>query len=308
MPALRVAVPSKDVAEDLAAHAGDRLVEVMVWVVGDPEPPEPFDMLVLTYMIPAPELRRLPTGVARVLQGQSLGYDGVADNLGPGFVYANAVEVHEASTAELAVGLMIADRRGFPTFFDAGQRGEWAHGPQPGLAGSRVLLLGVGGVGEQLRRRLESFEVDLVRVAQRARDDEHGKVHGAGELDALLPGADIVVLAVPLNESTQGMVSDDFLGRMKDGALLINVARGPVVDTAALVEAAQGGRIRAALDVTDPEPLPPDHPLWSAPTVTITPHIGGFTGAMRPRMRRVLLRQIDLLLAGSDPENVVVRT
>ncbi|MBO0691550.1 MAG: hypothetical protein J2P58_01525 [Acidimicrobiaceae bacterium] len=308
MPALRVAVPSNELAEDLAAHAGDRSIETTVWVVGDPPPAAPFDILVLTYMIPAPELRRLPAGVARVLQGQSLGYDGVAENLGPGFVYCNAVEVHEASTAELAVGLMIADRRGFPTFFDAGKRGEWAHGPQPGLAGSRVLLLGVGGVGEQLRRRLDPFEVDLVRAARRPRDDEHGWVHGIDRLDALLPEADIVVLAVPLDETTRGMVSHDFLAQMKDGALLVNVARGPVVDTAALVEAVRHGRIRAALDVTDPEPLPPDHPLWSAPTVTISPHIGGFTGAMRPRMRRVLLRQIDLLLAGRDPENVVVRT
>lgn len=308
MPALHVAVPSKDLAEDLAAHAGDRSIEVTEWLIGDPPPEEAFDVLVLTYMIPAPELRRLPAGVARVLQGQSLGYDGVADNLAPGFVYCNAVEVHEASTAELAVGLMIADRRGFPTFFDAAQRGEWAHGPQVGLAGSRVLLLGVGGVGEQLRRRLESFEVDLVRVARHARDDGYGRVHGSGELDALLPGADIVVLAVPLDDTTRGMVSGDFLRRMKDGALLLNVARGPVVDTAALLEAVRHGRIHAALDVTDPEPLPPDHPLWAVPTVTITPHIGGFTGAMRPRMRRVLLRQIDLLLAGREPENVVVRT
>ncbi|MCL2393926.1 MAG: dihydrofolate reductase [Acidimicrobiaceae bacterium] len=308
MPALRVGVPSEELAEDLAAHAGERPVDVTVWVVGDPPPATPFDILVLTYMIPAPELRRLPAGVARVLQGQSLGYDGVADNLGPGFVYCNAVEVHEASTAELAVGLMIADRRGFPTFFDAGGRGEWAHGPQPGLAGSQVLLLGVGGVGEQVRRRLEAFEVDLVRAARRPRADEHGWVHGIDRLDALLAEADIVVLAVPLDGSTRGMVSTDFLAQMKDGALLVNVARGPVVDTAALVEAVRDGRIRAALDVTDPEPLPPDHPLWSAPTVTITPHIGGFTGAMRWRMRRVLLRQIDLLLAGSDPEDVVVRT
>jgi phosphoglycerate dehydrogenase-like enzyme len=308
MSALRVGVPSEDLAGDLAAHAADRSVAVAVWVIGDPPPAEPFDILVLTYMVPAPELQRLPPGVARVLQGQSLGYDGVADNLGPGFVYCNAVEVHEASTAELAMGLMIADRRGFPTFFDAARRGEWAHGPQPGLAGSRVLLLGVGGVGEQLRRRLEPFEVDLVRVGRRLRNDDHGTVSSPDDLDVLLPDADIVVLAVPLDETTRGMVSHDFLGRMQDGALLVNVARGPVVDTGALVEAVRDGRIRAALDVTDPEPLPPDHPLWSAPTVTITPHIGGFTGAMRWRMRRVLLRQIDLLLAGRDPEDVVVRT
>lgn len=308
MAALRVAVPEEDLVTDLLAHAEGRELEVGKWSVGDPPPPAPFDLLCLTYMIPAPELRRLPAGVARVLQSQTLGYDGVAEHLGPGFVYCNAVEVHEASTAELTIGLLVACQRGFPTFFDAGRRGEWAHARQIGLAGSRVVLLGVGGVGREICRRLDAFEVDLVRVGRRARDDEFGAVHGADRLDELLPGADVVILAVPLDDTTRGMVSHDFLGRMADGALLVNVARGPVVDTDALVDAVADGRIRAALDVTDPEPLPPDHPLWSAPSVFITPHIGGFTAAMRWRMRRVLLRQIDLLAAGVDPANVIFRT
>jgi phosphoglycerate dehydrogenase-like enzyme/SAM-dependent methyltransferase len=305
---VRVAVPEKQMAEDLTAHAGDFAIETSIWSIGDPPPAEPFDILLLEYKAPGPELRQLPAGATRVVQSPALGYDGVATNLGRGFVFCNAAGVHEATTAELAVGLMIADRRGFPTFFDAQQRGEWAHGLQPGLAGSRVLLVGTGGVGEALRRRLEAFEVDLVRVGRRARADTHGPVHGADELGDLLPTADIVVLAVPLDDSTRGMVSEDFLARMRNGSLLVNVARGPVVDTDALVEHVREGRIHAALDVTDPEPLPPDHALWAAPTVFITPHIGGYSGALRWRLRRLLLRQIDLLAAGRDPVNVVYRT
>lgn len=304
MSVVRVAVPDGE----LGARLVDLRAEVSIWCFGDPPPSIPFDLLVLPYMVPASRLRDLPPGVARVLQSQTLGYDGVVDTLGPGYLYCNAVEVHEASTAELAVGLMIAERRGIPTFVDAQRTGRWAHGPQPGLAGSRVLLLGTGGVGEQLRLRLAPFEVELTRVGRRARDDEHGTIHGADELARLLPGADIVALAVPLDETTRGMVSHDFLARMKDGALLLNVARGPVVDTAALVEAVARGRIHAALDVTDPEPLPPDHPLWSAPTVTITPHVGGYTGAMAPRIRRVIQRQVELLAAGLEPTHVVLRT
>ncbi|MFG2043517.1 2-hydroxyacid dehydrogenase [Dactylosporangium sp. NPDC048998] len=301
---LHVAVPD----EGLVTQLADTGARLSVWTIGRPPPVVPFDLLVLPYMIPADELRRLPAGIAPVVQSQTLGYDGVADRLPPGFVYCNAPDVHEASTAELAVGMIIAVRRGFPGFGGAQLEHRWAHSRQPGLAGSRVLLLGVGGVGEQLRIRLEPFEVDLVRVARTARRDAHGPVHATAELPGLLPTADVVVVAVPLTAQTRGLVSHDFLAAMKDGALLVNVARGPVADTAALVAHAAKGRLHLALDVTDPEPLPSDHPLWSAPNVLITPHVGGHTDAMAPRMRRVIRTQIERLSAGLRPANIVVET
>src|SRR5690606_30484559 len=139
------------------------------------------------------------------------------------------------------------------------------------LAGKRVLIVGAGDIGVGVAARLAPFEVSITRVARRPRPG----VHGVDELPELLPHADVVALLVPLTDATRGMVDKDFLGRMADGALLVNAARGPVVDTAALTEELSTGRIGAALDVTDPEPLPPDHPLWRMPNVLITPHVAG---------------------------------
>jgi len=301
---VQVAVPDQGLVAQLTGTGAD----FTVWTIGRPPPPAPFDLLVLPYMIAAAELRGLPAGIAPVVQSQTLGYDGVAGNLPPGFVYCNAPDVHEASTAELAVGMIIADRRGLPGFGAVQREHRWAHARRPGLAGSRVLLLGVGGVGEQLRIRLAPFEVDLVRVARTARHDAHGPVHAITGLPALLPTADVVVVAVSLTPGTRGLVSHDFLAAMRDGALLVNVARGPVADTAALLAHTAQGRLHVALDVTDPEPLPPEHPLWSAPNVLITPHVGGHTDAMAPRMRRVIRTQIERLAAGRPPANIVLET
>src|SRR5699024_4574015 len=142
---------------------------------------------------------------------------------------------------------------------------HWRWLQRPSLADRTVIVLGHGGVGRETARRLAAFDVDLVRVASHARDDDAGRIHGVDELPELLPRADVVVLAVRLSRDTYRLVDDAFLTSMRDGALLVNVARGKVVDTDALVAHLQAGRIRAALDVTDPEPLPPGHPLWSAP-------------------------------------------
>jgi phosphoglycerate dehydrogenase-like enzyme len=130
-------------------------------------------------------------------------------------------------------------------------------------------------------------------------------VSGFGELPDLLPEADVVVLTVPYTAETRGMVDAAFLGAMKDGALLVNVARGPVVDTAALVAETSSGRLRAALDVTDPEPLPPDHPLWALPNVLVSPHVGGNTSAFLPRARRLVLDQLRRHAAGEPLRNVI---
>jgi phosphoglycerate dehydrogenase-like enzyme len=170
------------------------------------------------------------------------------------------------------------------------------------------LLIGYGGVGRAIESRLAPFEVQLTRVAGRRRQDEAGVVHGIGELDELLPEAEVVIVCVPLNDSTTGFVDEGFLSAMPDGALLVNVARGKVADTAALTRHALQGRLRFALDVTDPEPLPDDHPLLNLPNVLITPHIGGASSSMETRMARLLHTQIQRLREGQEPANVVLRT
>lgn len=303
---LLVAVPDATMLERLKPLPAG--VESIVWTLGSKPVDRCFDLLVLPYMIPAAALAGLAGQAAAVVQAQMLGFDGVADHLPQGHVYCNAVDVHEAATAELVLTLILASQRGIPDFVRAADAGGWAHERYPGLAMQRVLLLGVGGVGRQTAQRLAPFDVDLVRIARTARHDEFGDVRGWGELDALLPTADIVVLAVPLDDSTRGLVDDAFLGAMKDGALLVNVARGPVVDTDALTRAVASGRVRAAVDVTDPEPLPAGHPLWALPGALISPHVGGDVDSMSRRMDRLVREQIALLLAGEPPKHVVVRT
>ncbi|MFC6356499.1 2-hydroxyacid dehydrogenase [Luethyella okanaganae] len=282
-------------------------VELIVWNLSDAAPRDRIDIVVPPYMGGPSPLARLAGVETRLVQSQSIGYDGVADHLPAGHVFANAATVHETSTAELALALILAAQRGIPDFVRAAERGQWAPARHASLADRTVLLVGYGGVGAAIAARLRPFEVDIVRVASRARDDETGHVHGADELPALLPKADIVVVGVPLTDATRHLVDDAFLTAMRDGALLVNIARGPVADTEALVAHATSGRLRLALDVTDPEPLPHGHPLFSLPNVLVSPHVGGASTAMMPRMGRLLRRQIDHLLAGEEPENVVLR-
>jgi len=300
-----VAVPDTEMRDRLSPPPG---VELVVWPLGAPPTDTTFDLLVLPYMIAAPALHGLAGQKASYVQAQMLGYDGVEEHLPPGYVYCNAVDVHEAATAELTLALILSSQRGIPDFVTAARDGVWAHERYPGLAMQRVLVLGTGGVGRQIAQRLVPFDVELVRVARSARHDDFGEVHAWDELETLLPQADIVVLAVPLNDSTRGLVDDEFLGRMASGSLLVNVARGPVVDTAALTRAVEAGRIRAAMDVTDPEPLASDHPLWTLPGVLISPHVGGDVGSMSRRFDRLVLEQIDRILSGNSPKNVVVRS
>ena len=299
-----VGLPDSEMLERLGPQPHG--VEVTVWALGSEPVDRRFDLLVLPYMIPPTALSGLTEQAVSVVQAQMLGFDGVAEYLPPGVVYCNAVDVHEAATAELALALILASQRGIPDFVRAGDSGVWAHERYPGLAMQRVLVLGAGGVGRQVAQRLAPFDVDLMRFARTARSDDLGDVHGWDTLVDHLPMADVVVLAVPLSDSTRGLVDDDFLARMKRDALLVNVARGPVVDTDALTRAVERGHVRAAIDVTDPEPLPPQHPLWQLPGVLISPHVGGDVGSMSRRMDRLVREQIDLLRASRPPKNVVV--
>ncbi len=218
----------------------------------------------------------------------------------------NARGLHDASTAELALTLTLAALRGIPDFVRGQDAGEWRQGFQPALADKSVLIVGYGSIGSAIEDRLTPFECARVaRVARTARETLRGPVHPLSSLYALLPDADVVVLATPLTEETRGLVGRDFLARMKDGALLVNIARGGIVDTAALLAELESGRLRAALDVTDPEPLPAGHPLWHAPGVLITPHVGGPSSAFLPRAKRLLREQLTLFAAGEAVRNVV---
>lgn len=243
-----------------------------------------------------PRLPRL-----RAVQTLTAGVEHVRPYLPDGVTLCNARGVHDASTAELALALTLASLRGIPGFVRAQERGEWSHQALTSLADRTVLIVGYGGIGAAIERRLVPFECDVLRVARRARDH----VAGLDALPMLLGEADVVVLAVPMTEQTRGMVDADFLAAMKDGALLVNVSRGPVVRTDALLGELTSGRLRAALDVTDPEPLPEGHPLWSAPGLLISPHVGGATSAMWPRAHDLVSRQLARFAAGEPLTNVV---
>ncbi|MFF1453330.1 2-hydroxyacid dehydrogenase [Streptomyces sp. NPDC058274] len=279
-------------------------------------PADPADcaFYVVPYMKgPDVAVRPLP-GMTSVqaLQTLSAGIDHVEPGLRylrPGVRLCNARGVHEASTGELTLALILASLRGIPDFVRGQDKEEWRSGFRPALADKCVLIVGYGSIGSAIEDRLAPFELARVaRVARSARTTERGPVHPLTELPALLPEADVVILSTPLTESTRGLVNADFLGRMKDGALLVNVSRGPVVDTKALLAELDTGRITAALDVTDPEPLPPGHPLWHAPGALISPHVGGPTSAFRPRAKRLLVAQLNRFARGEPLDNVVLTT
>ncbi len=208
--------------------------------------------------------------------------------------------MHEASTSELTLALILASQRGIPDFVRAGDEGRWVPRWHESLADRTVLLVGYGGVGKAIESRLLPFETTVVRVARSERVDERGTVHAMTSLPELLPLADIVVIAVPLTDETTHLVDDDFLATMRDGSLLVNIARGPVADAHALIAHATSGRLRLALDVTDPEPLPTGHPLFALPNVLITPHIGGATTAALPRIALLLKEQIARMRNGEN--------
>ncbi|WP_329334392.1 2-hydroxyacid dehydrogenase [Streptomyces sp. NBC_00663] len=256
---------------------------------------------------PLKEMRNL-----QLVQTLTAGVDDVMaqlSDLAPGVRLCNARGVHEASTAELALTLTLASLRGIPGFVRAQQQEDWQGDFRPALADKNVLIVGYGSIGAAIEDRLVPFEVARVaRVARSPRTTERGPVHPLTDLPALLPEADVVILSTPLNDSTRGLVNAEFLARMKDGALLVNVARGGVVDTKALLAELESGRITAALDVVDPEPLPKGHPLWQAPGVLISPHVGGPTSAFLPRAKRLLVDQLGRFVNREPLRNVILTT
>ena len=237
-----------------------------------------------------------------VVQTLSAGVDNIRGRVPDGVTLCNGRGIHDTSTAELTVALILASLRELPRFVRQQERGEWIRdGFTQSLADKRVLIVGYGAIGAAIEARLLPFECEVVRVARTAR----AGVQAIGELPALLPEADVVVLIVPLTTETRGLVDADFLARMRPGALMVNMARGQVVETEALVEALHAGRITAAVDVTDPEPPPAGHPLWSAPGLLISPHTGGASSAMWPRAYRLVRAQLERYATGEPLANVM---
>jgi phosphoglycerate dehydrogenase-like enzyme len=254
------------------------------------------------YMGPQPNahlMQQMPN--LDVCQLLTAGFDYAVQHLPASVTLCNAKGVHDASTSELAIGLILASLRGIDDAARDMTSGTWNHRPHVSLADRRVLVIGTGGVGRAIHDRLLPFEVSIRMMARTLRDG----IATPDQLPVLLPQCDIVVIAVPLDDSTRQLVNAEFLAQMRDDALLINVSRGAVADTEAIV--AEAGRLRFALDVTDPEPLPSDHPLWSSPHVLITPHLGGNTTAFIPRATQLVSEQVARWQSGGQLDCIVVK-
>lgn len=308
MPSIRtVSFPDRDLLDRLSPLPEG--IRGTVWdLKSDPEDAAlaEIDAVVLPYIDAGAVLGSLSKASnLQLVQTQSTGYDGVPEAAGPAAAVATAAGVHAAATAELAVGLILAKLRGIDAAVRDQQTGSWRPQRRPSLADRRVLLLGVGGIGHEIARRLAPFEVELTRVGSSARTDEHGEVHAAAELVSLAATHDVLVAVTPLSEATHRLVNAEVLAALPDGALVVNVGRGPVVDTEALTAEVLSGRLHCALDVVDPEPLPSDHPLWRSENALITPHVGGNASAFEPRIVRLLARQLEALAAGNRPANLV---
>jgi phosphoglycerate dehydrogenase-like enzyme len=232
------------------------------------------------FLVPSPGDRRigelLPRmSSLRVIQTLSAGVDWLLPIAPPGVTVCDASGTRDVPVSEWVLATILASRKLLPELRDCQREHVWHWRESSELADSTVMILGYGAIGAAVEARLVPFDVRLIRVARRARVG----VHAVDELVDLLPHAEILVVLLPLTQATIGLLDADSLRRLPPGALLVNAARGQIVDTEALVELLAAGRLRAALDVTDPEPLPPEHPLWDAPGVLLTPHMAGDTSA-----------------------------
>lgn len=249
------------------------------------------------------QLKELPQ--LKVVQTLTAGYEHIQPYVPAGVTLCNAAGLHDASTAELAIALSLAVGRRIGTAAQRQLTGSWDFQWGNSLADKRVLIVGYGHIGQAIERRLAGFETaSVTRVARRART-EPVPVHPIEDLHQLLPHTDVLILITPLTAQTEKMIDRQALALLPDGAQVINVGRGKLIDTDALVAELNSGRITAGMDVTDPEPLPVDHPLWRAPGVVITPHVGGASSAFYPRADALIAAQLRRFATGQDLENVI---
>jgi len=288
----------------------DRDVEIDVWI------PDPYSTKAIRAW---PHLR----GVKLVL-AMMAGTEWIPSTVGPHVTICNAHGAHNISTAEWTVAAILTVLKYFPLYLDIQRSGIWkrrfeasahyakitgdTHTSYPPvlaeeLTGKTVLLVGYGAIGKEIERMLDPFAVQMIRVARTARSEP--EVHAVSELDSLLPRVDVVILILPSTAESRGLIGKRQLGLLRQGALLVNAARGPIVETDALVEALSAGRIRAALDVTEPEPLPEGHPLWRCPNLLLTPHIGGSTPQFAPRALGAVADELRRYVNGEPLRNVV---
>jgi phosphoglycerate dehydrogenase-like enzyme len=260
-------------------------------------------------------------GVKLVLSMMA-GTEWIPPVVGPEVTICNAHGAHNIATSEWAVSAILSMLKYFPLYQDIQRSGQWkrrfeATGQYERLNGDKrplyppvlleeltgktVLLVGHGGIGKEIERKLAAFDVEMLRVARSARPG----VHAVSELDSLLPSADVVVLILPLTAESHWLIDRRQLALMRQGALLVNAARGAIVNTDALVEALNAGKIRAALDVTDPEPLPEGHALWSCPNLLLTPHIAGSSPQFSPRALRTAVDELRRYMSGAPLKNMV---
>lgn len=301
-----VSFPDRSWLDDVGPIEG---ITSLVWDPQAGPPSEDVEVFIAPYMAPSEQIAVVAEKPSvRLVQLLSAGADAALPVVPEDVSVARAKGVHDAATAELAVALVLASQRGFDEFARAQTKGEWLPRHfRRGLTDKRVLLLGYGSVGRAIAERLAPFEISLTAVASRARggDELVDRVHGIDELAALTPEHDILVSVLPGSDATAGILDDAILAAVPDGGLVCNVGRGNALVTEDALR--HTGRLRFALDVTDPEPLPSDHPLWSEPGVIISPHTGGVTEAFRPRMVALLREQLRRVAAGEEPLHVVTR-
>ena len=303
---LTVTVPDQELLDRLSDM--NNRVELVLWDLLSPLPKDVAErvrVVQIGHYWAAPERwkRLYETPNLEYVMLPSAGFEHAIPRVPPGTILCNGRGVHSTGTSELALALVLASQRGLVDALAAQRDARWYNPELSSLADRRVLVVGAGSVAQAVVDRLVPFEVEITQVARTARDG----IHGIDELVPLLRDADIVVLTVPGGPDTYHLLDATALAALPDGALVVNVARGPVVDTDALLAELQSGRLRAALDVTDPEPLPGDHPLWHAQNTIITAHQGGNTDATYARVASLVRRQLEHLLAGEEPENVVAR-
>jgi phosphoglycerate dehydrogenase-like enzyme len=288
----------------------DHEIEIDVWI------PDPYPTRAMRIV---PYLR----GVRLVLSMMA-GTEWIPGAMGPHVTICNARGAHNISTAEWTLSAILAMLKYFPVFLDIQHSGDWrqrsrlpAHYAEitgdrrplyppvmlEELTGKTVLLVGYGSIGKDIERMLAPFHVDILRVARSARANP--EVHAVSELDRLIPHAQVIVLILPATAESQWLIDKRQFELMAQGTLLVNAARGPIVNTDALVEALMSGRIRAALDVTDPEPLPVGHSLWNCPNLLITPHVGGSSPQFAARSLKIAEEELRRYIDGEPLRNVV---
>jgi phosphoglycerate dehydrogenase-like enzyme len=237
----------------------------------------------------------------RLLQTLNAGYEQWLKYLPDGVLLSNGRGAHGGSSAEWVMAALLSIYRELGLFARYQAEGVWRPKDTETLIGKRIVVLGAGDLAVNLAARLAPFEAHVTLVGRHARDG----VHALADVDDLLPDADAVVAMLPETEATHHLVDARFLSRLRDGAVVVNAGRGGAVDTDALLAELSTGRLRAALDVTDPEPLPEGHPLWSAPNLLLTPHVAGSTEGAWDRAWRIALKQIEIFADGGRPPNLV---